>query len=244
MADRPQHTLQIMETQTRFDLNTAITKWQQELAAQPDLTPVVRRELETHLRDTITELQGRGLNNEESFWLACRRVGQPDQLGREFAKADPVKLWRERVFWVVLAILGVALWQLIAGSFTGLLLQVGILQAKGLMAGACYLSLIWLPVVVFAVWFSKGRFDFRRNRWCVFILSRIRVATIAAACILSYSTVFGITYWGNTGSSSRSLINMFLTLCGQVTGTCVLLGLSLWLMPRQTGSAPVAKQAK
>jgi hypothetical protein len=63
-----------METQTRFDLNAAIANWYQELAAQPDLTAVVRRELETHLRDTVAELQARGLNNEESFWLARRRV--------------------------------------------------------------------------------------------------------------------------------------------------------------------------
>ena len=53
-----------METQTRFDLNAAIAAWQQELAAQPDLTHVVRRELETHLRDTTAELQARGLNDE------------------------------------------------------------------------------------------------------------------------------------------------------------------------------------
>src|SRR3954454_1055809 len=70
MVEGAQHTLQIMETQTRFDLNAAIAAWQQELGSQPDLTPVVRRELETHLRDTVAELQGRGLNNEESFWLA------------------------------------------------------------------------------------------------------------------------------------------------------------------------------
>src|SRR4051794_18855031 len=99
MAHCPQHTLQIMETQTRFDLDAAIASWQQELVAQADLTQEVRRELETHLRDTITELQQRGLNNEESFWLARRRTGKPQQLGEEFAKGDPANAWRDRVFW-------------------------------------------------------------------------------------------------------------------------------------------------
>jgi hypothetical protein len=110
MADCPQHTLQIMETQTRFDLDAAIAKWQQELAAQADLTPIVRRELETHLRDTVRELQGRGLNNEESFWLARRRVGRPQQLNEEFAKADPNNLWRDRAFWMAVVLLGMHLW--------------------------------------------------------------------------------------------------------------------------------------
>lgn len=106
-----------METQTRFDLNAAVASWQQELASQPDLTPIVRRELETHLRDTLAELQARGLNNEESFWLARRRAGRPRQLNEEFAKADPTKVWRERIFWMVAALLVVNLWAMFCNQF-------------------------------------------------------------------------------------------------------------------------------
>ena len=89
-----------MENQTRFDLNAAIENWRNELAAQPNLASDDRRELETHLRDAIAGFQQRGLNDEESFWLARRRVGQPQQLGEEFVKADPAKVWRERMFWM------------------------------------------------------------------------------------------------------------------------------------------------
>jgi hypothetical protein len=104
MADRSQHVEQIMENQTRYDLNAAIESWRQELAAQANLTAEVRRELETHLRDAIVGFQQRGLNDEESFWLARRRIGQPKQLGEEFVKADPTKVWRERVFWMAVGI--------------------------------------------------------------------------------------------------------------------------------------------
>lgn len=110
MADRSQHPEQIMENQTRFDLNAAIESWRQELAAQPDLAPDDRRELETHLGDAIAGFQQRGLNDEESFWLARRRIGQPQQLGEEFVKADPAKAWRERIFWMALGI--IVFWQL------------------------------------------------------------------------------------------------------------------------------------
>jgi hypothetical protein len=99
-----------METQTRFDLNAAIESWQQELVTQSNLTADVRRELETHLRDSIAELRQRGLNDEESFWLARRRVGQPPQLGEEFVKADPAKVWRERAFWIVLMLSIIEFW--------------------------------------------------------------------------------------------------------------------------------------
>ena len=99
-----------MENQTCFDLNTAIENWRQELAGQSNLTSDVRRELETHLRDTIAGFQQCGLNDEESFWLARRRVGQPQQLGEEFEKVDPAQVWRERVFWMALAVLLSSLW--------------------------------------------------------------------------------------------------------------------------------------
>src|ERR1039457_4363263 len=104
MAGRSQHPVQIMENQTRFDLNAAIESWRQELAGQPNLASDDRRELETHLRDAIAGFQQRGLNDEESFWLARRRVGQPQPIGEEFAKADPTVIWRGRVFWMTISL--------------------------------------------------------------------------------------------------------------------------------------------
>ena len=83
-----------MENQTRFDLNAAVENWRQELAVQPAFTPDNRRELETHLRDALAELKARGLNDEESFWLARRRVGQPKKLAQEFIKVDQTQAWR------------------------------------------------------------------------------------------------------------------------------------------------------
>ncbi len=99
-----------METRTRFDLGNAIQGWREELAAQPGLTPEEQRELETHLRDSVAGLRQRGLNDEDSFWLACRRVGHPQKLAEEFAKADPARVWRERVFWLAIGICAMRLW--------------------------------------------------------------------------------------------------------------------------------------
>ena len=56
MASRSQHTLQIMEHTTQFDLNGSLQKWSEELAAQPVLTPEARSELETHWQETVKDL--------------------------------------------------------------------------------------------------------------------------------------------------------------------------------------------
>jgi hypothetical protein len=165
-----------METQTRFDLNAAIANWRQELAAQPGLAPGVCRELETHLRDTVAELQGRGLNNEESFWLARRRTGHPRQLGEEFARADPANVWRERIFWVFAALLAMNLWstfcypiwlplQFIHTRFNDVLpgwilscLPGGLRESLVLPAVEGFsLGLRVIPVLTVAVLLAKGR---------------------------------------------------------------------------------------
>jgi hypothetical protein len=75
-----------MENQTRYDLNAAVENWRNELAAQPNLASDDRRELETHLRDLISEFQRKGLSNEESFRLARKKIGQLQQIGKEFKK--------------------------------------------------------------------------------------------------------------------------------------------------------------
>jgi len=106
MAGRSQHVEPIMENQTRYDLNAAIENWRQEMARQPNLASDDRRELETHLRDAITGFQQRGLNDEEAFWLARRRVGQPQQLAEEFMKANPAAVWRERILWITVGTVG------------------------------------------------------------------------------------------------------------------------------------------
>jgi hypothetical protein len=119
-----------MENQTRFDLNAAVENWRQELAAQPPLAPDNRRELETHLRDALAELKARGLNDEESFWLARRRVGQPQNLGEEFGKIDLAIAWRERLFWICLAFF---LSSILANVTSGLAIAVSLAGARGPM---------------------------------------------------------------------------------------------------------------
>ncbi|HEY5297573.1 MAG TPA: permease prefix domain 1-containing protein [Verrucomicrobiae bacterium] len=99
-----------MENQTRFDLNAAVENWRNELAVQPNLASDDRRELETHLRDAIAGFQQRDLNDEESFWLARKRVGQPQRLVEEFVKANPATVWRERIFWAAIILLIIRLW--------------------------------------------------------------------------------------------------------------------------------------
>jgi len=52
-------------------------------------------ELETHLRDQITDLGGSGLAADEAFLIAVKRLGDIDELSREFAREHGGRLWRQ-----------------------------------------------------------------------------------------------------------------------------------------------------
>lgn len=106
MADRPQHSFQIMEPQTRFSLSSSVAEWRREMASQPGITSDQAHELESHLVESMNRLKQRGLTEEEAFWLARRRLGRCVDIAAEITKADPSCLWRDRVCWMATALLG------------------------------------------------------------------------------------------------------------------------------------------
>jgi len=181
-----------METQTRFDLNAAIENWRAELAAQSDLTTDMRRELETHLQDSIVGLRQHGLNEEEAFLVARKRVGKPGQLGEECLKADPAAVWRERVFWMTLAVLLIWLWSsssayiavIVSNAISNLLIheipqwQTTIHPLVDFGMDTLRAIIRVLPVCWLAFFVAKGRLN-ADSRFIVFFRSRSRLAVHA-----------------------------------------------------------------
>ena len=54
-------------------------------------------ELEAHLRDQIADLNAAGLAADEAFLIAVKRMGELDDLSREFAREHSGRLWRQLV---------------------------------------------------------------------------------------------------------------------------------------------------
>jgi hypothetical protein len=77
-----------METTIEFDLNNALQLWLQQLGQSPQVKTENLKELELHVRDSMSQLEGKGLSSAESFLIATRRVGTPAQLEPEFAKVN------------------------------------------------------------------------------------------------------------------------------------------------------------
>jgi hypothetical protein len=58
-------------------------------------------ELESHLRDEIDSLCKTGLTGEEAFLISAHRLGDGDQLGKEFVKLNSGTIWKQRIMWMV-----------------------------------------------------------------------------------------------------------------------------------------------
>src|SRR5262245_57891352 len=54
-------------------------------------------ELEDHLRHQIAELNAVGLADDEAFLVAVKRMGDLDDLSREFAREHSGRLWKQLV---------------------------------------------------------------------------------------------------------------------------------------------------
>ena len=141
-----------MENQTGFSLAIALREWRQELDSQLSLSPETRRELEAHLVDTLAELERRGLNDEESFWLARRRVGQLREVGREFAKTDDGRSISGLALRVALVCLGFRLWECLFNAlWSAVTPRVAISNVW-----VAYPFLVYLPPILLAVFVVRG----------------------------------------------------------------------------------------
>jgi hypothetical protein len=165
-------------------LNAAIERWRNELAAQQSLSPDARRELEGHFQDVFAEVRRDGLNDEEAFERARKRIGDLQGIDREFKRATKTPLHH---------------WALAIVAWTGFIVSF-FLPAYGQMSGwksavlqnffwrqamqgdtlaVHYLlvtvaNLVMLVSPIFIVW---GARDFRFVKW-------LRGLSLAAAVLV------------------------------------------------------------
>jgi Sec-independent protein translocase protein (TatC) len=79
-----------------FNLEYAISRWRQQMAAGGIKDHDVLNELESHLRDEVDEQVRSGMSVEPAFEAATHRMGQATVLRAEFEKADQAKRVRVR----------------------------------------------------------------------------------------------------------------------------------------------------
>jgi hypothetical protein len=78
-------------------LEDQIAQWRNYLQRRQAIHTVDVAELEDHLREQITVLTDAGLDQDEAFLVAVKRLGSLDALSREFAREHSERLWKQLV---------------------------------------------------------------------------------------------------------------------------------------------------
>jgi hypothetical protein len=78
-------------------VESQIAEWRAYVANAPGVNGRDVDELEDHLRHQIAELNEAGLQDDEAFLVAVKRVGDLDDLAREFAREHSGRLWKQLV---------------------------------------------------------------------------------------------------------------------------------------------------
>src|SRR5918999_651563 len=76
-------------------MESQIAEWRAYVANAPGVNGHDVDELEDHLRGQIDELHTAGLADDEAFLVAVKRMGELDDLSREFAREHSGRLWKQ-----------------------------------------------------------------------------------------------------------------------------------------------------
>jgi len=115
-----------------FNLEDQIQDWRRALSSEDVCGVSDLEELELHLREEIANLTDTGLSPAEAFMIATRRLGDIHPLAREFAKVNPNGVFRKRLLWMSIGILG---YMLAKYCSTGLSKCMALLAVQGGLRG-------------------------------------------------------------------------------------------------------------
>jgi hypothetical protein len=84
-------------TDGQDELEAQFAQWRHYVQRRRELRKSDAEELEDHLRGSVGELVAVGLRADEAFLVAVKRMGNLDDLSREFAREHSERLWKQLV---------------------------------------------------------------------------------------------------------------------------------------------------
>ncbi|HEY0186895.1 MAG TPA: permease prefix domain 1-containing protein [Cellulomonas sp.] len=79
----------------QVELDAQIGRWRGYVQRHQAISSADVDELEDHLREQVGELRTVGLDDQEAFLVAIKRIGNLDAVSREFAREHSDRLWKQ-----------------------------------------------------------------------------------------------------------------------------------------------------
>ena len=152
MAGGSQYIGFVLGSKNMFGLEDAIEKWKEALISEGTINSEERLELESHLRESVVELQSQSLSEQEAFLVAANRVGRPSELQQEFEKNSSASRWRYRLFWMFAGSLGLkalgGILMVVSETLGTAMAAYGFPGAASGIAMLVAMALLWIGVFV------------------------------------------------------------------------------------------------
>lgn len=167
-----------------FQLEMSLENWRRKLADSSSFTKPDIDELESHLLDEIDALKKQKLTDEETFYVACSRIGSVDLLSDEFGKINFNVIWLKKFLWLLSGYILINFFQRLIStlsvfaaaevfSFTALssYKAVGLTLIINIIFSIVVLCLLFLPkYMLLSRLQSKFNFLFTYKRWLLIIV--------------------------------------------------------------------------
>ena len=173
-----------------FNTRKHIENWLRNLKSEPALTEADSEEMKSHLVDLMKELKEIGLDDEEAFWVATKRIGTISDWGDEFLKQNTHIVQIRRSVIVLAGVLAYFFYYHFVG-FSSKLFFIVLYE----MTGNAYSSLKWLTrylifshlliIMIFASLFIC-------EKRIISFIENIRIKPRQTILVLIITLIFGI----------------------------------------------------
>jgi len=170
--------------ENKGSLEERITEWRQYILRRQAVDTLAVEELEDHLRTQVEALGDAGLDEDEAFLVAVKRLGDLNSLSREFAHEYSERLWKQLVVSsgdggsssVAYRNVAVVVWLAIAA---GVAIKIPELFGAGLDANTSfYMRNFSLFVLPFLAGYFAWKRSLRRTGWYWLFVVFIAAGTI------------------------------------------------------------------
>lgn len=181
-------------------LEEQVDQWRGYVERRRGITAADVAEMEDHLRSQVTDLVAGGLDEEEAFLVAVKRMGNLDDVSREFAREHSERLWKQLVLVPEADESGAPLWRELA-------VVLGIAIASGIVVRVLFAAFgdddaSLIPNLPFAVLpFVGGYFAWKRQLDLKVAAVLVAVAAALAVVLNVYPFEYvghyepGMTFW-------------------------------------------------
>ena len=94
-----------MERNKEFNIQDQKGYWESKIKSIPSINESDSEELKSHLLDSIDQLKDTGLNDEEAFWVASRRIGTTVDWEEDYSSANTQVIQMRRSILILAGVL-------------------------------------------------------------------------------------------------------------------------------------------